>query len=238
MTAKVLVCIPCFNRRSIAEQCIPTVRDGMAGCDSLHCYDDASNEFSPDFLYKLGANSASRCSENIGVERWRRLNFMEFYMNRDGGEWTHLYLTDSDALHDPGWRSEALRLQDIAGGAPVCLYNTQAHVRLIGNTIEDDKSSPIIWRRVAPGISYLLTADHVRRVVEAIKHMPDPLHWDWTVPAILGHRMAISRTSYCDHIGHGGLHDSGEGYDGGDRATAPTPWLVQKRAEVVGRLSG
>ncbi len=234
MNAKILICIPIRNRFEIARECIPTVKAGAAGCDDIAVFDDGSDGQAP--IEAMG--NWYSYSTQIGIEKQRRNHFTFFKRRLDcGDEFTHLYLTDADALHDPNWRSEALRLQDLAGGAPVCLYNTQAHARLIGNTIEDDKSGPIIWRRVAPGISYLLTADHVRRVNEAIIHMPDPLHWDWTVPAILGHRMAIARTSYVDHVGNLGLHHPAqEGWDGGDRATSPTDWLVRKRAEVVAKL--
>jgi hypothetical protein len=63
-------------------------------------------------------------------------------------------------------------------------------------------------------------------------------NFDWNIPDILGARCAISRTSYVDHMGFGGLrHPAGAGLDDGDRALNPTSWLVKKRAEVVARLS-
>jgi hypothetical protein len=50
--------------------------------------------------------------------------------------------------------------------------------------------------------------------------------------------MAISKTSYVDHIGIGGLHHPpGVGIEGGDVALNPTPWLVEKRAEVIRSLN-
>lgn len=237
---RLLVMIPCKDRRRIVEQCIPTVREGMTCDDRLSLYNDGSSEYDRTLLFDLGAHEVIEFNngEGIGIERQRRNHFNDFHwaMTLDCS-FTHLYLTDSDALHDPNWRTEAMRLQRLADGAPVCLYNTQAHSRLIGNTIEDDPASPIIWRCVAPGISYLLTTDHVRRVVAAIPHLPDPLHWDWSVPAILGHRMAVARISHCDHLGWGGIHHPvEEGIDFGDRATNPTDWLIEKRKQVVAEL--
>ncbi len=234
MSARILICIPCHNRRAIAEACIPTVHQGVMASDRLVIYDDASEELERPRVSHLCDDYVRNLSTPSGVELQRKRHFIDFQAEN----FTHLYLADADALHDPRWREQALWLQKNHEQAPVCLYNTDAHVRLIGNTIKDDPKSDVIWRRVAPGISYLLTAEHVAQVMKALPMMPPHWNWDWTVPALLGHRMAISRTSYVDHIGLGGMHHpAGESLDGGDRALNPTAWLVSKRAEVVAKLS-
>lgn len=236
MNAKILICIPCHERRRITELCVPTVHDGMGATDVLNLYNDGSNEYGASFLFSLGASNVHVTNPGVGIERQRKSHFLDFA--RSERDFTHLYLTDSDALHDPRWREHALWLQDNHGGAPVCLYNTAAHETLVGNTINNDPKSDVIWRRVAPGISYLLTTEHVKKVMRAMPEMPPHWHWDWTVPAILGHKMAISRVSHVDHIGLGGMHHpTGEGLDGGDRALNPTKWLVAKRTEVVRQLT-
>jgi hypothetical protein len=235
MNAKILVCIPCLNRKAIVEQCVPTVRAGLEPQDSLRCYNDGSTEYDTCWLGQFCTDTKGEF-KTIGIDAQRREHFIAFaHGERD---WTHLYLTDADAIHDPSWRSEALRLQSKYNQAPLCLYDTTAHSRLPGNTIEDDPASEVIWRRVAPGISYLLTAEHVAKVVAALPHLPPVWHFDWTVPVILGNRFAVSRVGYCDHIGLGGLrHPVNEGPDGGDRATSPTPWLIEKRREIIEALS-
>lgn len=245
MNARLLICIPCHNRKRIVEQCLPTVRDSIDPCDCLNLYDDGSTEFSPDWLrqfspdvntgnWQFGERPTPRGS-HIGIEAQRRRHFMVF--DAMAPDFTHLYLTDSDALHDQNWRSELLRLQEKYGGAPICGYNTEAHARIAGNTIEDDPASEVIWRRAAPGISYLLTAEHVAKVVAALPSLPAHWNWDWTVPAILGNRFAVTRVGLVDHIGFGGYHHpADEGYDGGDRVKSPTDWLIAKRAEVVKAL--
>lgn len=232
MTPLIFIAIPVFNRSEIAEQCIPTVRDGIQkGHDALVVYDDGSDGFISGGIRPYADGIVQM--EHVGIEEQRRMHFRLFFSHYI--DYTHLYLTDSDALHDPFWRTQALYLQEKYEGAPVCLYNTQAHVRLHGNTIEDDPNSEVIWRRFAPGISYLLTREHVAKVMVHIDSMQN---WDWDVPRILGHRMAISRVSYVDHIGRGGMHHpESEGLDGGDRALNPTNWLVDKRKEVVAKLS-
>jgi len=235
MDARIYIAIPCHGRKNIAELCIPTVKRGMAEEDHLACFfDDMDDGFDTNFITTLGCKSLCVDRQPIGIERQRARHFRLF---SGFPEFTHLYLTDSDALHDPDWRNHALQLQEKYNGAPICLYNTDAHVRLVGNAIEDDPQSDVIWRRVAPGISYLLTRKQAEKVASALPHLPDHWHWDWTVPAILGHRMAVSRVSYVDHIGHGGMHHPKEaGLEGGDVALNPTWWLMEKRREVISLL--
>ena len=233
MSARIFIAIPVHNRVAIAAQCIPTVRAGVADGDLLMVYDDGSDPAAYGEIDEL----VHQTRPAIGIERQRRLHFEQFW-DVVFEKFTHLYLTDADALHDPNWREELLRLQQKHGGAPICGYNTEAHARLKGNTIEDDPASEVIWRRAAPGISYLLTREHVEKVVKALPGLPEYWHWDWTVPALLGNRFAVCRRSLVDHIGYQGLHHpTEEGPDGGDRALNPTEWLVKKRAEVVAALS-
>jgi hypothetical protein len=243
MNHKILVYIPCYNRKRIAELCIPTVEAGLESQDRLSIWNDGSTEYDDHWLKQWADEVRHPRSPNdekilisVGIEKQRRAHFVNF-IHRDE-DYTHMYLTDSDAIHDPNWRSKALELQDKYCGVPVCLYDTTAHSNLIGNTLEDDPSSDVIWRRVAPGISYLLTRDHVMKIVESIRDIPDPLHWDWLIPAILGNWFAISRTCYVDHLGYHGLHHpESAGLDGGDIAKTPTQWLVDKRVEFVHKLS-
>jgi hypothetical protein len=229
VTPKIYIAIPVHNRIEIAKHCIPTVHAGMLPGDRLALFNDGSRELLPMELLKL-AGSLVHDPVPQGIEAQRKLHFHLF---ANFPEYTHLYLTDADALHDPDWRRQLLMLQQLAGGRPVCGYNTEAHARLPGNTI-GTPPGPLIWRAVAPGISYLLTRAHAALVLKA---MPEKWNWDWTVPALLGNRMAIARQSVVDHIGHGGMHHpAGEGLEGGDRALNPTPWLVAKRAAVIKQL--
>lgn len=230
---KIYVAVPCHNRKAIAEQCLPTIAPGLTHEDMLMLYNDGSTEYGSDFLLGLGFRCAVCQTGNIGIEAQRRRHFEHFANTAC----THLYLTDADALHDPSWRFEALRLHEKYAGAPICLYNTPAHANMEGNTI--DVGQEVIWRRVAPGISYFLSREQAMQVVQALQTI-HAVHWnwDWTVPQILNYRMAISKVSLVDHIGLGGYHHPPhEGLDGGDRALNPTPWLVEKRAEVVKALS-
>ncbi len=234
MSSRILICIPCLNRRAILEQCVPTVYAAKRPFDDVRLCNDGSTEYDDLWLAEKFGSAGS--SQDIkGIEAWRRNNLEVFWHWRD--TYTHIYFSDCDALHDPTAFNELLCLQAKYDGAPICGYNTPAHANMVGNTIKDDPASGVIWRRYAPGISYLLSKEHIAALMPRLNSITN---FDWQIPDILGNRFAVTRTSYVDHIGKFGLHDPGdyEGYDEGDRATNPTPWLVQKRAEVVAKLQG
>lgn len=233
------IAIPLHDRLGIAAECVPTIYAGSSDDDVIALYDDGSTQNHP-YLAKRIRDSVSfvETTHQIGIEEQRRKHFLDFV--KTDSRFTHLYLTDADAIHDCNWSDYAFYLQRVSGGLPVCLYNTQAHVRLEGNTIEDDPEKPYMIRRVAPGVSYLLTREQAERVAAWLVQFSPSGHWnwDWTVPTIIGGRFAVARQSHVDHIGLGGYHHpENEGLDGGDRALNPTDWLVNKRIEVVQNLS-
>lgn len=229
MKARLFIAIPVHGRVALAERCISTVRDSIIhGHDTLAIYGDGT-ELSEALV---GCADLPVQGPNIGIEAQRRKHLQYFHDHAAEREWSHLYFTDADAPHDPSWRTQALTLQAENGNPLTCLYNTEAHVRLSGNTISDNPASNVIWRRVAPGISYLLTAEHVRQIM---RHIDSLQNFDWSIPSILGSRCAVSRISYCSHIGDGGLHHPTDGSIG-DVPLNPTPWLISKRAEIVAAL--
>lgn len=234
---KLCIAIPVHGRIALADQCIPTVAEGCAGNrDWLDIFVDGDSPLPAGRCFVgVAAGAIEHAAPTIGIERQRRLHFEKFV--RLPSDFTHLYLTDADAPHDPNWRSELLRIQAAHGGAPVCGYNTAAHANMVGNTIGEE--GEVIWRKFAPGVSYLLTREHVEKVVRWLKAHPEVHHWhfDWQVPAILGHRFAVTKTSYVEHIGVGGMHHPADvGYEGGDRALNPTPAVAKLRAEIVAKL--
>ncbi len=228
---RVFIAVACHNRKRTAELCLPTLKDAAGADDWIHLFNDGSSEYDRDWLIQFGdyVSDVHHLSP-IGIEAQRRLH-LRMFMESDA---EYLYFTDHDAIHDPYSIGEGIRIQKKCGGPLVCLYNTAAHTRLAGNTTADFPSSEVIWRRYAPGISYLLTREHVK---ELMPHISRITNFDWNIPDILGNQCAISRTSYVDHIGHGGArHPKNEGVEGGDRATNPTEWLKLKRAEIVAKL--
>lgn len=232
---QIFVAVACHNRKAVAQECLPTLRDSMDDRDWLQLYNDGSVEYNAAWLQQFMPHYSHRlnglidtCEPPIGIQAQRRKHLRDFL----AGTYTHLYFSDHDVLMDPTWRFNALRLQAKYNNAPLCLYNTHAHIGLQGNTVKDDGDEEVIWRRVAPGVSYLLTREHVERIpIDKLEH------FDWEIPAVIG-PFAVSRVGYIDHIGFGGQrHPPAEGINGGDRVINPTPWLVAKRAQVVSALT-
>lgn len=238
MSARIYIAIPVHNRIEIARECVATIGDTLCeGGNSKHgdvlaVFDDASDAESHDLR---GYDEYHRSPVCRGIEEMRKHHFTYFHHSVPK-VFTHLYLCDSDSVHDPNWRSVLLGLQSKYGGAPICGYDTQSHRRLGGNVKEEHGDALI--QCFAPGISYLLTREHVEKVVRWLDATPN-CNWafDWQVPALLGYRFVISCPSVVEHIGWGGRHHpEGADWDGGDRAHNPTPAVAKLRAEIVGRL--
>jgi hypothetical protein len=230
---RIYIAVSCHNRRQIAEQCLPTLRASVGDQDVFVCRNDGSVEYDTHWLRQWAdrAIEASPSGLPLGIEANRRIQLHEFWES----DCDLLYFTDHDTIHDISWREYALHLREKYGDILIGLYNTQAHERLAGNTRIDDPQSEVIIRRYAPGVSYLLSRNHVKILLPVVGQITA---FDWQIPDLLGNHCAISRISYLDHIGLGGLrHPINEGPDGGDRATSPTEFLIQKRREIVAALS-
>jgi len=235
MKEKLLIVVACFNRPTHTRHCLETLAASKAPQDILCCFDDGSTEYHAGFLGSF-AELNFNTNRRIGIHAQRILHF-QFAGEMMGKipEITRLYLTDNDTIHDPHWRDNLVQVQDEYDGALVCGYDTLSHSTLPGNTWRDDPGERVIWRKYAPGVSYLLTADHVT-VVNGRRNMLQA-GWDWIVPDLLGNCCAITRQGWLDHIGFGGdRHPSDDGPEGGDRVANPTAWLQRKRAEVIAEL--
>lgn len=230
---RLLIAIPIYNRLAIAEQCVPTVRAG-APEDTLVVYDDGSRENVVGSAVLASAATRVVSAPSMGIDAQRREHIKAFWEQRDHHGCTHLYLCDGDSPHDPQWRAHALDLQE-RYKAPICLYRTKTHEDYTNNVYRNEPTEDVIWQRFCPGVSVLLDMGMVERI---IKYMPSgPWSWDWAIAGFLNYKMAISRTSFCDHIGHLGLHDvHAQGTVSAEKALSPTPWLVSKRAEILTNL--
>lgn len=221
MSNRLFICIPCKDRKAIVGQCLPTMLASRYSGDVVRCYNDGSTEYGVGFLRALGADWAGNY-ENMGVDAQRRMHVLDYWEHRD--EFSHLYFSDIDTVMDPHWRSRLLEIQERTGYL-TCGYHTQTHEDYKNNVY--DRRDGIVFTRFAPGVSYLLSRKHVEKIVE---HLPERWSFDWFIPSILGYRCAVSDVSCVDHIGHGGMHDR-EGVE--ERALNPTPWLQEKRKEIL-----
>lgn len=225
--ARIMICVPCKDRRAVVEQCLPTLVGSKYSQDTLRCYNDGSTEYDADWLTSLGADWAMNFS-GLGIEAQRRMHLRDFWERRD--DFTHLVFADSDSLWDISWREKMLELQEECGGRLTCGYNSPTHAGYAGNTYRETED--FVFRRFAPGVSYLLTHAHVEKIMPYVEHLTS---FDWQIPGILGYKCAITKPSYTDHLGVGGEHD-GVASVSAERAIAPTAWLKQKRQEILSNL--
>jgi hypothetical protein len=233
MNAEILVIVACHNRKEVTRHCLENLSAVIDHRDHLVLFNDGSTEYDGKWL-RCFSELVMNVPEPLGIHNQRIMHFQfAAQMIKRHPRITHVYLTDADVIHDPQWREQALSLQ-AKYDAPVCLYDTTAHSVIEGNTWGEDED--IIWRKYAPGVSYLLTVEHVDVIVGRCNMLGQA--WDWVVGDLLGNRFAISRIGYCDHIGIGGdRHPTDAGADGGDRVKLPTKFLIAKRAEIVSQLT-
>jgi hypothetical protein len=132
-----------------------------------------------------------------------------------------IYLTDTDAIHDPKWY-DAIKL--LSKVAPLCgVYNTHHH-----NDWVSDHGTYHITPNI-PGISVYMSGESLRR---KMGHLSDSKlkDWDFTLPKIFGNKCAVSNVSYVEHLGAGGLHNTGWE---DDIALNPTPFLIEERQRII-----
>ncbi len=231
MQHRIYIAVPVKDRKRVISLCLPTMRDTRASMDFLVIYNDGSKEYGNDFLWQFGDLIRS-VDESVGIQAQRRDHLRHYWEQRHAFD--YLYFSDGDAIMDLGWRATALGLAEEHPGVIVCGYQTVAHTNMVNNVMDDDPRKDVLWTRVAPGISYLMHREVVARIMPFVDQLQ---HFDWQIPSILGNRCAVSRVSFVDHIGVGGeRHPVGAGPDEGDRCTNPTPFLVEKRREIVAQL--
>lgn len=208
-----------FEREQIARVCLENLAANVPDGAELHIWDDHSLEMDADWVARYGV--FHREKEHYGIDRLRAVQLEKAW--EAGVE--EVYLTDSDALHDPGWYPAAKRLYQY--GSPVSLYNTRWH--------ENGKIScgnGYSMRAHAPGISmYLRRRDLGKIIGQGLDN------WDWRLCDLLGNRCPTSEVSYVDHLGAGGIHSGAYEWQR-DVAESPTPYLRELRKQILGELRG
>lgn len=213
-----LIVMTTFNRKDITKICLKNIdqtRQGMA----LAVLDDYSKEYSLDELKSwTSSDRVLRAQRKLGI------NDLRLYAHNlaisEG--FKYIYHIDNDALHDPNWITQLAYMRTIHNGI-LCLYNTHHH---FAYTIKETPDMAI--RRATPGISFFYELSQV-------KNLPDRFYnsWDFVFGDVLG-PSCVSKTSYVEHFGAGGIHN--HDFDR-DRAHNPTPYLIQERVKIIKELT-
>jgi hypothetical protein len=247
---KTLIAIPVYNRLKVSQLCLQSIYRNRES-SVVHVYDDHSSEFSGDVLapfcdelfrlpprnrpvFKMESNT-----QGMGVQHLRWYQFRDF-LNRP--EFDHLYLTDSDALHDPSYMEMLQLLEEMLDKTrqkiPICLYNSRFHCSPSNNMAGNTR---LILRKSAPGISHFYTRDMVARIVcrlDALKSDPD-YGWDYIAPQLLGLPFLTTANSFVEHFGAvvGSMHTRAGDWNR-DRAINPTSYLAKLRGPIIAYLEG
>ncbi len=218
---KTLIIIPTYNRGFISKLCIKTIYSTKQSC-KLMITDDESFEYSPQSLFN-GMYDFLKESSHIGICRLRLSQFRYFLTTN----FDFLYLTDSDAAHDPTWFKTCKNLY-AKYNKPVCLFNSINHA---SNTIEE--KDDVYIRSSYPGISIFIPRAQVRIICDVADKFGDDYFarkgWDWTVSSILG-KFITPKISYVEHLGAGGIHNKTFNED---IAINPTEFLKNFRSAVL-----
>jgi len=196
---KIWITVPTYNRKKIAEIVIPQLAKHKKE-HFLHISDDFSTAYDPFKLFADYADQIERPPKHMGVHKLRCWEFRQFLKT----DFDLIYLTDSDAFHDPNYIDRLLYLYEHTK-APVSLYNTKWHFNA---TRKELPELDAIYRSTLPGISQLYNRKMVEKIVKALDRAGDPVYaWDYRVIEYLNTICVTSKTSYIQHFGGpGSIH--------------------------------
>jgi hypothetical protein len=196
----------------------PDDSGGDADGDLMVAYDDGSKEYGPTFLEQW-ADLAVREPASIGVERQRANHFprllgVRFRFSLPDGFGRAAF----DPLAHPGGAAH----QRVRRRSRLPLQ----HRRARSAREQHDRRRSRSGRHLAPSRAGHQLHVEPRTRPQSYRRAADDARCIGTGTGrfrpLLGNRFAVSRVSYVDHLGIGGMHHPPEeGMDGGDRALNP-----------------
>ena len=215
-THKMWVITQLYGRTAISKLCLKQLHSVLPPHAELHIWDDHSPD---DTTWAAEYGTIHKERAHLGIEHLRCIQIAAAV----AAGVTEVYLTDTDAMHDPGWYAVAVALY--GRGAPVCLFNSRHHAK---QTISVHDTYAM--RRHAPGISWYMRQPELMQLNPRVRKTAG---WDWHFATVLKNRCVVSLTSYVEHYGAGGLHNATWE---NDMAVNPTPYLKAQHAEIMAQL--
>jgi hypothetical protein len=217
--SKTVIATATYNRKQITEVCLKNLSSYRKNA-ALWIFDDHSTDIAMEEL-SIWAPGAEVFREptKLGIEKLR----LAIHRKAVSSGFKYIYHTDNDAYHDPNWLTRLYDIRQTHDGL-IGLYNTNLHYH---NNISQTDS--LIMRKACPGISFFYE-------ISKLKECPDKIYNSWDY--VFGDKLApaaISKVSYVEHFGAGGIHN--KDFDR-DRAANPTPWLMEQRSRLIPLLKG
>ena len=211
-----------YNRKKISEYCLKTIWENKK--DSLVTIDDDKSDRDIVEVILKYSDKAIFNFNHLGINELRRLQLE--YFNITANDNDLFYLTDSDCLHDENYVAKLEYFYDKYRDCAISLYN--ATNLFYCHTIEQ---SEVYYANRISGCSMLLNKNMVAMILKNFSTLE--LDWDKKVCSILFENktnMIVSKISYVEHLGMGGIHNAD--FES-DSAMSPTQYLINKRKEFM-----
>ena len=206
-----------FNRKQITGICLKNL-NALKGQCTLWIYDDHSHEYQTDFLQAIAPQATvRRAPKKLGIEGLRPL----VHQDAVQAGFKFIYHVDNDAYHDPSWREALYKLYCKAPGL-LGLYNSNLHLWYTVQEMDD-----YFVRKHCPGISFFYELSKLQDTTKG-----KGLSWDMRFGSLFP-SANITKTSFVEHFGAGGIHNQDFNRD---RATNPTEWLKLERTRILKEL--
>jgi hypothetical protein len=223
---KIRIDVPCYNRKEITELCLKQMFETKGSNGFIRTYNDHSEDYDNDFLEPYSDAGVIRLLQKTNIHSIRSHGFRSFLEN---DEYDFLYMTDNDAFVDPNWLNRLLEMYKLTG-LPCSIF----HSKYVPQSIAYAKDADILIKPGFTGISEFFHRTHVEKIVNYLNiHGDFQDMWDCVIWGILGHRFAVSGTSYTEHLGVDGMHH--KTWDS-EKSLNPTLYLKEKWDEIVPQL--
>lgn len=226
----ILISVPVFNRGKITKLSLEQTRRYKTPNCYLQVYNDHSTEFDNSLLEPY-ADEVILLPRKMGIHNLRWHQFKKFLET----DFDFIYMTDNDIIHDPQYIAVLEILYQVGGRKlPVCIYNSKDHM---GENIILYNQNGIMLKKTAPGFSMFYDREMVEKIMSVfnkVNYDHDNYGWDYRAMAYLGLPWITSETSYLEHYGSGGIHNTDFETD---RAINPTRYLEEKREAILDYLT-
>ena len=232
---KLLIEVQCYNRKPITEIVLKQIVDNKQFAD-LRIVNDFSTEYDNEWLSQFSDNV-------ISYEKKLTINVLKYrtFKNFLSTDYTHLYMCDNDAFHDPNFISELKFLSQF--NLPVTLYRS-SFIHSFGTGVHkylEIFPTYSLKKGLFGGISVLLNREHVENIV---KNLPPEDKWvefcrvnawDSQIQRMISPDMnyIISNESFVQHFGSGGQNHKN---NDDDLALNPTEYLKSINKEILDKL--
>ena len=219
----ILISVPVFNRKRVTRLSLAqTMRYKTPSC-FMQVYNDHSDEYDNTFLTPY-ADEVIQLPDKKGINALRWHQFKCFLET----DFDFIYMTDSDVIHDPGFISALDVLYKTGGGKlPVCLFNSSFHME---PRIILYRRNGVMLKGTAPGVSMFYDRTMAEKIVSVLERRHDNEVWDFAAVKYLGLPWITPETSYLEHYGTGGIHNTDNERD---RAINPTDYLRERRELIL-----